>query len=93
MPNRRRSAADLIAEADGEVRIVPRKMVDNAAAIRRWWDLAREAVRDHPDVAMTYLADAEVHLASQVRIERADALRRVRSALGALAAELPDDPD
>jgi hypothetical protein len=93
MPRQKRSAAEYLEAHDAEMRLILGEMVEYAGRINLWWRNAALAVRDHPDQALTDLIDAETYLSIHVRIELAASLRRIRSAIDILAAELPEDED
>jgi len=93
MPRQKRSAAEYLEAHDAEMRLILGELVEYAGRINLWWRNAALVVRDHPDQALTDLIDAETYLSIHVRIELADSLRRIRSAIDILAAELPEEND
>jgi hypothetical protein len=54
-----------------------------------WWTNALDAAREEPEVALSNLYKAELHLGTHVRIEVSDSLRRIRSAIQRLESERP----
>lgn len=93
MPRQKPSAAEYLERHDAEMRLILGELVEYAGRINLWWRHAALVVRDHPEQALTDLIDAEIHLSVHVRIELADSLRRIRSAITLLGAELPEDAD
>ena len=93
MARKKQTAADYIERHDDEMRIILGELAEHAGKINMWWTLAVRAAREHPEQALTDLIDAEIHLDIHVRIELADSLRRIRSAISRLDAELPDPDD
>jgi hypothetical protein len=85
------SAADYIERYDGEMRIILGELAENAAIANLNWAHAALSVRQSPEAALKHLADAWVALATAVKIERRDALRRINAASDLLDAELPDN--
>jgi hypothetical protein len=93
MPRQKPSAADYLERHDAEMRLILGELVEYAGRINLWWRNAALVVRNHPERALTDLIDAEIHLSVHVRIELADSLRRIRSAITLLGEELPEDED
>jgi hypothetical protein len=93
MVRKKQTAADYIDRYDDEMRIILGELAEHAAKINMWWTFAVHAARKHPEQALTHLIDAEIYLDIHVRIELADSLKRIRSAISRLDAELPDPDD
>jgi hypothetical protein len=93
MPRHKQSAADYIERHDPEMRIILGELVEVSGQINLSWANAALLVRDHPKKALSDPVDAEVHLSHHVRVELADSLRRIRSAIALLDEELSDGED
>jgi len=93
MARTKQTAADYIEAHDDEMRVILGELAEHAGKINMWWTFAVHAARNDPDQALTHLTEAETHLDIHVRIELADGLRRIRSALSRIAAELADRDD
>ena len=78
MARTKQTAADYIERRVGGMRI-----------INMWWTNALDAARENPELALSNLYDAELHLGTHVRIEVSDSLRRIRSAIKRLDSERP----
>lgn len=91
VPSRRQTAIDFAGASDEEVSIILAELAESAGSVARSWHLAMGHMRSDPKRALGYLADAEVRLDNHVRIELADALRKVRILIKHLDAELPDE--
>lgn len=93
MARAKETAADYIERHDDEMRVILGELAEYAGKINMWWTFAVHAARKHPEQALTHLTEAETHLDIHVRIELGDSLRRIRSAISRLDAELPDPDD
>jgi len=93
MPRRRQTAAEYIERRDAEMRIILGELAENAVRANLGWAAAVRAARLDPDRALTELVEVEIALDIPVRIERADALRRIRAANRRLDRSRPDDLD
>jgi hypothetical protein len=93
MARRKLSAAEYVERHDNEMRIILGELVENAAKASLHWEAARRVVRNSPEKALTELVEAQIALATFIRIERTDALRVVGRASDLLDDELPDSDD
>ena len=93
MARTKQTAADYIEAHDDEMRVILGELAEHAGRINMWWTLAVNAARKDPERALTHLTEAETHLDIHERIELADSLRRIRSAISRLDAELQDRGD
>jgi hypothetical protein len=93
MVRSKQSAADYVERRDQEMRIILAELIENASEVNRLWAMARMQAKGAPEHAFRQLIDAETRLDIAVRIERADSLRILRSAIKRLDRELPDDED
>lgn len=91
MARRKQTAAEYIDHHDAEMRIIIGELVESAAVINLSWTNARLRAREHPEDALRDLVEAETRLHHHVRLELSDSLRRVRSAIDRLEAELPPE--
>ena len=89
MARTKESAADYIERRDAEMRIILGEFAEYAANINVWWTNALDAARENPELALSNLYKAELHLGIHVRIEVSDSLRRIRSAIKRLESERP----
>lgn len=93
MAGTKQSAADFVEGHDGEMRIILGELAENAGKLNMLWTFALHHVREDPHRALTLLIEAEILLEIHLKIERADSLRRIRSAIRRLGATLPDEDD
>lgn len=93
MARTKQTVADYIERRDAGMRVILGELVEYVGKINLWWTFANGQARESPRAALTHLIDAEIYLDNHVRVELADSLRVIRTAISRLSDELPDDTE